>query len=245
MKDASEIGAAVSGQSTALTAFRLPRSASFVALLCLLYLALAPAAAHAQQRDDAPNLEPAPAATDSVISIKAIRRGPRNALLWSAIPGGGQVYNKRYWKAPVVYAGLLGAVAYAEFNQTQYNRFVRALENRCLGDGNVIIPPNANCIVTEDEFTGIGTGAIRQARDNADRARQTAYIGIFLVYVLQAVEAYTDAHLQEFDISDDLSLRLGPVSRPGAPVGYGLTASLSGAHSLERQRARVRQLNSR
>ncbi len=233
-------------------AFR-PATAPPRRIACLLYLAfivffLAPAAAPAQTTD---TLTPAPAAdtmvTDSILSLATLRRKPRNALLWAAIPGGGQVYNKRWWKVPLVYGGLLGMIAYADFNQTSYNRYTRALENRCLGDGNVIVFPEAECTPTEDEFPVdlVSNNALLQARANADRARQTAYIGIFAVYLLQAVEAYTDAHLQEFDISDDLSFRLEPIVQPDGMLAAGLTLPLGSGRRKNAEEAAVRQLVSR
>ncbi len=181
---------------------------------------------------------------DTIVALSTIQRRPRNALLWSIIPGGGQVYNKRLWKVPLVYSGLLGAVAYADFNQTRYTRFTRALENRCLGEGNIIIPPNLECIPTADEFPveSVSNDALLQARARADQARQAAYIGIFAVFVLQAVEAYTDAHLQDFDISDDLSIRLGPVLHPDGSLAAGLSIPLGSGRGKLRQEAQVSAL---
>ena len=220
--------------------------------LALMVLFLAPATAPAQtegpQRmgvrkmtDTIPNAE---VVSDTIVALSTIQRGPRKALLWSIIPGGGQVQNKKWWKVPIVYGGLLGMVAYADFNQTRYVRFRTALENRCLGEGNVIVFPNEECIPTEDEFdpTQVSTDALIQARNNADQARQTAYIGIFAVYLLQAVEAYTDAHLQEFDISEDLSFRLGPVVQPNGSIAAGLTVPLGSGRKRRNEEAKVRRL---
>lgn len=220
--------------------FRLPTSLPFL----LLFLFTAPAAAQNEPKKKDRSPEPAVILSDTLLTLKSIKQGPRSALLWSIIPGGGQAYNKRFWKVPLVYGGLLGMVAYADFNQTRYRRFVQALENRCLGDGKVIIPPNSACIPTEDTFTGVSTESLRSARDNTDRARQTAYIGILIAYVLQSVEAYTDAHLQEFDISDDISLRLGPVIQPEYTMGYGLTVPLGANRSFAKELALARQLQS-
>lgn len=183
-------------------------------------------------------------AVDTLRSLEDIRRRPRNALLWSIVPGGGQVYNRRWWKVPLVYGGLLGMVAYADFNHTLFTRYERALENRCLGEGNVVMIPFSECRETEDEFdpARVTNQALIQARNNADRARQTAYIGIFIVYVLQGVEAYTDAHLQDFDISDDLTLRVGPI--PGQEPGsfaYGVSLR-PGVGSVRRQELQVERL---
>lgn len=182
--------------------------------------------------------------SDTLQGIEDLREGPRKALLWSILPGGGQVKNKQWWKVPIVYGGLLGVIAYADFNQTRFRRFVTALENRCLGEGNVIIVPFERCISTPDEFSeaGFSDQALITARDAADRARQTAYIGIFVVYLLQAVEAYTNAHLQAFDISDDLSLQVGPVLQPDGRLAAGLTVPLGQRRSLLRQQRQLRQL---
>ncbi|MTB51262.1 DUF5683 domain-containing protein [Lewinella sp. W8] len=183
---------------------------------------------------------------DTLLTLASVQRNPRNALLWAAIPGGGQVYNRRWWKVPLVYGGLLGIIAYADFNQTRYVRFRTALENRCLGDGNVIRIPESQCFVTDDEFPQeqVSDQALITARDNADRGRQTAYIGIFVVYLLQAVEAYSDAHLQEFDISDDLSIRLQPTVQPDGTLAAGLVVPLGGGAQLRRQEREVQRLRS-
>ncbi|TXF91260.1 hypothetical protein FUA23_03285 [Neolewinella aurantiaca] len=205
----------------------------------LFVLIFAPAAAPAQTTGPVEIDTAAVVAIDTLPTLKELKRNPRNALLWAAIPGGGQVYNKRWWKVPLVYSGLLGLVAYADFNQTSYRRYTTALENRCLGQAD-------DCVVTEDEFPAdlVSDSALLQARATADRARQTAYIGIFVGYLLQAVEAYTDAHLQEFDISDDLSVRLGPVVQPDGMMAAGLTIPLGSGRKLNREVGEVERLKS-
>lgn len=227
-------------------------TAGGLTFLALFVLFLAPASAAAQK--DGPRrggirkmTDTVPDATilsDTIIALEDIQRGPRKALIWSAIPGGGQVYNKRWWKVPVVYGGLLGMVAVADFNQTRYVRFRTALENRCLGEGNVIIEPNTVCVPTEDEFDPdqVSNDALIQARNNADQSRQTAYIGIFVVYLMQAVEAYTDAHLQEFDISEDLSFKIGPVVQPDGMMSAGITVPLGSGRLRNREEAMVQRL---
>jgi hypothetical protein len=227
-------------------------TAGGLTFLALFVLFLAPASAAAQK--DGPRrggirkmTDTVPDATilsDTIIALEDIQRGPRKALIWSAIPGGGQVYNKRWWKVPVVYGGLLGMVAVADFNQTRYVRFRTALENRCLGEGNIIIEPNTVCVPTEDEFDPdqVSNDALIQARNNADQSRQTAYIGIFVVYLMQAVEAYTDAHLQEFDISEDLSFKIGPVVQPDGMMSAGITVPLGSGRLRNREEAMVQRL---
>ena len=210
--------------------------------LCFLVLFLAPASAQTQS-DTLTRPVPEAVVVDSLTTLKEVNRGPKNALLWAAIPGGGQVYNKRWWKVPLVYGGLLGMIAYADFNQTRYTRFITNLEARCLGEGAVVMPPFEECIPSFPDFPeSVPTAALIRGRDAADQARQTAYIGIFVVYLLQAVEAYTDAHLQDFDISDDLSFRLGPIPQADGSLAAGLTVPLSSGRRQAREEQKVNRL---
>lgn len=204
-------------------------------ILLLLTIIIAPASA---QRTFAAS------DTDSIPTLKEINRGPKKALLWAIIPGGGQVYNKAWWKVPLVYGGILGAVAVADFNQTQFNRIERAIEARCLGDGNIVIVPNLACIPkdTEQAFDRFNNQSLVSQRSSANKNRQTAYFAILGIYVLQAVEAFTDAHLQDFDIDDDLSIRIAPVVTPGTIAGAGLIVPLGSNKSQVKERARVSRL---
>lgn len=208
-----------------------------VAFSLLFVLFLAPATAPAQTTGPVKIDTAAIVDLDTLPTLEELKKNPRNALLWAAIPGGGQVYNKRWWKVPLVYGGLLGMVAYADFNQTSYRRFTTALENRCVGQGD-------DCVAVEDAFPvdQVSDSALLSARAGADKSRQTAYIGIFVVYLLQAVEAYTDAHLQEFDISDDLSLKLGPIVQPDGMMAAGLTVPLGSGRKLRREVGEVQRL---
>jgi len=203
----------------------------------LFVLVFAPAAAPAQTIAPVKIDTAATVVLDTLPTLKELKRNPRNALLWSAIPGGGQVYNKRWWKVPLVYGGLLGVVAAADFNQTSFRRFTTALENRCVGQ-------DEGCVTIEDDFPvdRVSNSALLSARAAADKNRQTAYIGIFVVYLLQAVEAYTDAHLQEFDISDDLSFKLGPIVQPDGMMAAGLTVPLGSGRKLRREVGKVQRL---
>ncbi len=181
---------------------------------------------------------------DTIRTLQEINRGPKRALLWSIIPGGGQVYNKAWWKVPLVYGGLLGIIAVADYNQTQYSRLVTALEARCLGDGLIVVVPYAECQFKPNEFTveQYTTESLVSARDNVNRTRQTAYFGIIGVYILQAVEAFTDAHLRDFDISDDLSINLRPVLTPGGLPGASVTIPIGSGRVRRLAEARVSAL---
>lgn len=138
------------------------------------------------------------------------------------IPGAGQIYNKRYWKLPLVW-GAVGGVIYAiDYNTSQKNRFEIAYGQRILAERNSMEP--------FDEFAGIisSSSGIKRFRDQAEKNRELSYVGFVAVYALQALEAYVDAHLKNFDISDDLSLSIGPMwdSPMAQSLGPGLSLTL-------------------
>lgn len=126
---------------------------------------------------------------------------PKKAGLMSlVIPGSGQVYNKDWWKVPFVYGAIGGLIYAINYNNEQYNRFQTAYQLALAGE--------------ENEFTGTSLGqntrALRSIRDGFDKNRQLSYIGLVAVYLLNGVEAFVAAHLDNFDISDDLSMQVRP-----------------------------------
>lgn len=207
---------------------------SFLVVLALLLAVKAPLVA---QSDSVKVLKVEQTAIDSLIVAPPKVRKPGNALKWALIPGGGQVYNKAWWKVPLVYGALLGSIGVADFNTTNYRRFVAALRAECFGDN---IPEG--CEATEHEFTGIvpNTQALVSLRNGYDRSRQTSYIFVFATYLLQGIEAYTDAHLKSFDMDEDLSfINFKPVMLPGAAPGIGISIPLGIDRVRLRQEARL------
>jgi hypothetical protein len=161
--------------------------------------------------------------------FKGIRltRPGKAAMLALVLPGAGQIYNRSYWKLPLVYGGL-GGVIYGEiFYQQGYKEFSNAynmvtqqgvpLHDERLGD-------RARLYNTAD---ALNTGVVfyRGYRD-------IFYLYIGLVYSLQIVDALVDAHLKDFDVSDDLSLHWEPTlmavpgQRAAFPTNPGLTLAL-------------------
>ncbi len=126
---------------------------------------------------------------------------PRKAALLSMIlPGAGQAYNKKYWKIPLVYAGL-GSLVYAiRWNGNAYREFRDAYRFRV---------DDLECTV--DRFVGFADAqTLRNRRDFHFKNYQLSYIGFGVVYLLNGVEAFVDAHLLSFNVDDDLSLHLHP-----------------------------------
>jgi hypothetical protein len=121
------------------------------------------------------------------------------AILGLAVPGGGQIYNKRWWKLPIVYGAVIGMGFTVDYNQSRYRRLRTALNQKRNGEAH------------EFEGTNIDSEAsLKSLRDEFDKNTQIAYVGMFLVYALQAMEAFVDAHLKGFDVDEDISLKIRP-----------------------------------
>jgi hypothetical protein len=131
-----------------------------------------------------------------------IEHSPKKASLLSAIlPGAGQVYNKKYWKVPLVY-GAIGASLYFALDQKkQFEEFKDAYLYRVDDD------PNTN----DDKYTGIYTDQnLLTLIENRRRNRDLMFVLTGFSYMLNIVDAAVDAHLYYFDVSDDLQASFRP-----------------------------------
>ncbi len=143
-------------------------------------------------------------------------------LLSTFLPGAGQVYNRRYWKVPILYAGFAGMAYLINFNNTNYKKYNNALIAR--QDDN----PNTNDL----EYVGkYSDENLRTLSDYYHRNRDLSIAVTVLIYALNIIDAHVDAHLYTFDVSDDLSLRVQPTLLPKSYMGFngytpGLGASL-------------------
>jgi hypothetical protein len=146
---------------------------------------------------------------------------PKKSLLYSLIlPGAGQVYNGRWWKVPFVYGALGATVGVYLYNQENYKNFQLAYSARLAGDPVPSgLPPEFSNPVLQELRT------LRVYRDRYNKDRQSWLIYSIGVYGLQAIEALVDAHLRDFDVNEDLSLRLKPSL--GMPGPGGMTPGVS------------------
>lgn len=135
----------------------------------------------------------------------------KTATLWSLIPGGGQIYNGKYWKVPVIYAGFAALTYSVIFNQTEYDRFRVAYKQSV-----------AKETITDPELVNIPQDMILNTREFYRKNRDLSYIGMFGLFALNLVDAAIDAHLKSFDVGDNLSLRVKPNVQMSA---YGTTAT--------------------
>ncbi len=141
------------------------------------------------------------------------RPNPQRAL-WLAlvIPGGGQIYNRKYWKLPIVYGGFMGCLYALNWNNMMYKDYSQAYldimdddpttqsYNNFMHLGRTIDSSN------EDRYKEI----FRSRKDRYRRWRDLSFFCLLGVYALSVIDAYVDAELSEFDISKDLSLRVEP-----------------------------------
>jgi len=134
---------------------------------------------------------------------------PKSATIKSTIiPGWGQVYNKKYWKVPIVYGALTSLGYWVYFNSDKYSSFRSAYQIRTDGDpGTIDIYDILDTISTEPKFSET---QILKLRDDYRRDLDMSVLLVIAVYVLNIADACVDAHMFDFDVSDDLSLNIRP-----------------------------------
>lgn len=142
---------------------------------------------------------------------------PNRAVWMSALfPGLGQIYNRRYWKLPIVVAGYLGLTYATSWNNGMLTDYTRAYRDIMDTDPSTnsymnFFPPTVN----EDDLDKTWlTSILKNKRDFYRRNRDLCIICMVGVYLLAMVDAYVDASLAHFDISPDLSMNVTPTLIP-------------------------------
>jgi hypothetical protein len=126
-------------------------------------------------------------------------------------PGAGQIYNKSYWRVPLVVGGFATTIYCIDWNNRGYQRFKKAYRLRFDYDQNPELYPNGS----PDEFGGrYASSFLKNLRNSYRRNRDLCIILTAGLYILQIVDAHVDAHLRDYDISKDLSVSLSPA------IGY-------------------------
>tara|TARA_R100001132_G_C3257631_1_gene82769 strand:- start:574 stop:1149 length:576 start_codon:yes stop_codon:yes gene_type:complete len=141
---------------------------------------------------------------------------PAQAAFYSAVlPGLGQAYNKKYWKIPIIYAGIGTGIYFYIQNTNDYNRFRDAYKRRLAG-------------FEDDEFQGISTDRLIDAQETASRNRDISIVVSIGFYLLNIIDANVDAHLKQYNISEDLTLQPKVEIDPINTVpNYGLTLTFN------------------
>jgi len=167
---------------------------------------------------------------------------PIKATMYAAaLPGLGQIYNRKYWKVPFVYAGF-GALGYAiSFNTTNYNKFMNAYQdftdNSLTTDSYLEIEFVKSLdrevydpILESENFNSSTSGWVKtQMMNGVDyyrKYRDLSYIGIAAWYLVTIIDANVDASLFDYDISDDLRASFAPVTLSATGLTPGITFSI-------------------
>lgn len=180
------------------------------------------------------------------VSVKKVKkkrdwaswRPETKRAMWLSLvlPGAGQIYNRKYWKLPIIYGGFVGCAYAMRWNNMMYHDYSQAYMDLMDDD------PKTE---SYNQFMHLGakiTDAniaryqelFRKRKDRYRRWRDLSFFVMVGVYALSVVDAYVDASLSEFDISDDLTLEVAPAVmgnptalNPYKPAGVGLQCSLT------------------
>lgn len=156
-----------------------------------------------------------PASTDSLheaVNKKVFIPNPTKAT-WLAlvIPGGGQIYNRKYWKLPIIYGGFAGCAYALTWNGKMYKDYMQAYKDAAQGNWdassiNDLLPPGYVDRVSKPQITE----TLRKRKDTYRRYRDLSIFAFIGVYLISVIDAYVDAELSNFDITPDLSMRIEP-----------------------------------
>ncbi len=132
--------------------------------------------------------------------------------LSTVIPGAGQIYNKSYWKLPFVVGGLASTIYVVDWNNRGYQRFKTAYTLVAERDAAIAASDDPEFDPPKlDEFRGAySQDFLKDLKDSYRRSRDLSLIITAAIYVFQIVDAHVDAHLKDYDISDDLALDVRP-----------------------------------
>lgn len=138
---------------------------------------------------------------------------PRKATIYSAVfPGMGQIYNRKYWKVPLVYGGFATLGYFINFNNEQYTLYKQAYSDIIDTDPytNSHLKLKVNEYLLQPERISNFTEALRRQKDYWRRNRDLVVIGTVVFYAVNIIDASVDAHFFNFDISDDLTINWVP-----------------------------------
>ncbi len=152
-------------------------------------------------------------------SVVVKKHSAKKATLFSTfVPGLGQIYNGKWWKAPVIYAGAATFVYFIDFNNKNYQDFKLAYKYRIDNDSTTV-----------DPYLWASKETLLKEKDRWRRYRDLNIIGLTALYMLNIIDANVDAHFFDYDISNDLSLNVQPLFvkpetllgavQPAYPVG--------------------------
>lgn len=156
-------------------------------------------------------------ATNDVSSVN------RATTLATICPGAGQIYNKSYWRVPIVIGGFATTIYCIDWNNRGYQRFKKAYRLRYDHELHPELYPNGS----QDEFGGrYASSFLKNLRNSYRRNRDLCIILTAGIYLLQIMDAHVDAHMRDYDISDDLSVDINPEIGYSYHPGIGNVATM-------------------
>ena len=199
----------------------------YIVCFCIVLQALPALPGRAQL-----NPERSPAALSDTLPERT--HSPRKAVIYSAVlPGLGQAYNRKYWKIPIVYAGFGTLVYFVGYNNSRLKAYTQGyldFTDTIPGTNSYLdlIGPNLDPSIFDPvlypetaipSITESFKNLLKNNREYFRRNRDLSYIGIAAWYMLTMIDASVDAHLFNFDVGEDLVLKIEPSWQP---TGYGM-----------------------
>jgi len=171
----------------------------FLYFISFIFICCWSVSTQAQQND---SLRLVNADTQQIIEAQPTEHSPKKATILSAcIPGAGQIYNKKnwVWKVPIIYTGLGVSIYAGIFNRNEFIFWRDQYRMKLDGDS-----------LTNGEYTDRSESFLRSQRDYYRQNMEMSFVVTGLIYVIQILDANVEAHLLDFDVSEDLSLRVEP-----------------------------------
>lgn len=199
---------------------------SLIKNILLLLLCVYSAASWAQVKKDTTSPKKLEIRDSSGKTLKdTAQKKPRSmaskaALRAAVLPGWGQVYNKKYWKLPLVYGALAIPIGTFQYNNTWYKKTREAYQIRYYNDTSRIVDLPTDKI--DPRLLPLSTGSLRQYRNSFRQNVDYSVLAFLLIWGLQIVDATVDAHLKSFNVNDDLSVKIKPQWMPGNNAGVSL-----------------------
>lgn len=202
-------------------------SKRFALLVLLVLLVMATPLAAQERRDNAAREDQEviiQGAPDTVlIESYAKRYDPGKAILYAAIlPGLGQIYNKKYWKLPLVYGGFI-AIGYG---LNWYNDLHKEYRGYLFDGLELGIGENQPIPGLPQRLRGATVSTMRSLEERARRERDFMIILMGGMYILQMIDAHVDTHLKEFDLNPRLQVSIEPTIDSNALIGRTTGVSL-------------------
>lgn len=170
-------------------------------LVAILFLLHAPVFSQVQA-GDTDNVNKNSKADTISIMRKPMAPAKKASILSAVLPGAGQVYNKKYWKLPILYGGFVALAYSVYFYQNEYDRFRQALIDT--RDSSAGYKPR------DPELRNVPAQYLMNIRESYRESRDLSAISIVGLYAINIIDAAVDAHLKGFDVNENLSMRIAP-----------------------------------